>query len=218
MPDTPYYRQAFAATAFEPNIVPDSPAGFAAAVRAYYRSMERVTRDLLRIFAGALELEPQFFETFFDKHTSVMRVINYPDQSGMAIDAGKTRSGAHTDYGALTILLAEKALGGLQVKLRNGGWVDVEPAPDSFIINIGDLMAMWTNDRWVSNLHRVSNPPAAPGQSTRRLSVAYFAHANYDGMIRCIPTCLSASAGAKHPPVLAGEHRAAKVRMSQQVA
>jgi isopenicillin N synthase-like dioxygenase len=136
----------------------------------------------------------------------------------MSIDAAQTRSGAHTDYGALTILLAEKALGGLQVKLRNGGWVDVEPQPSSFIINIGDLMAMWTNDRWVSNLHRVSNPPASPGHSTRRLSVAYFAHANYDALIRCIPTCMSATGGAKHPPVLAGEHRAAKVRMSQQVA
>jgi hypothetical protein len=52
----------------------------------------------------------------------------------------------------------------------------------------------------------------------RRLSVAYFAHANYDALIRCIPTCVSASGGALHPPVLAGEHRAAKVRMSQQVA
>src|SRR3974390_566150 len=83
---------------------------------------------------------------------------------------GQARSGAHTDYGALTILLAEKAPGGLQVKLRNGGWVDVEPRPNSFIINIGDLMAMWTNDHWVSNLHRVVNPPADTAQSTRRLS------------------------------------------------
>jgi isopenicillin N synthase-like dioxygenase len=218
VPDTPYYRQPFAATAFEPNIAPDTPAGFPDIVRDYYRGMEGLTTSLLQIFAGALNLDRDFFVEFFDKHTSVMRIINYPDQSGMTVDAGQTRSGAHTDYGALTILLAEKALGGLQVKLRNGGWVDVEPSPDAFIINIGDLMAMWTNDHWVSNLHRVTNPPANPGESTRRLSVAYFAHANYDALIRCIPTCISAADGAKHPPVLAGEHRAAKVRMSQQVA
>ncbi len=68
------------------------------------------------------------------------------------------------------------------------------------------------------NLHRVNNPPANRGQSTRRLSVAYFAHANYDALIRCIPTWMSATNDAKHPPVLAGEHRAAKVRMSQLVA
>jgi len=218
VPDTPYHRQPWGATAFEPNILPDRPSGFDHTTRLYYRSMEDLSRSLLQIFAGALGVERHFFTEFFDKHTSVMRIINYPDQRGMSIDAAQTRSGAHTDYGALTILLAEKAPGGLQVKLRNGGWIDVEPKPNSFIINIGDLMAMWTNDHWVSNLHRVSNPPPSPGQSTRRLSVAYFAHANYDALIRCIPTCMSAAGGAKHAPVLAGEHRAAKVRMSQQVA
>jgi isopenicillin N synthase-like dioxygenase len=179
--------------------------------------MESLTTSLLRIFAGALDVDTDFFVEYFNHHTSVMRIINYPDRAGMAVDAGQTRSGAHTDYGALTILLAEKAPGGLQVKLRNGGWVDVEPRPNSFIINIGDLMAMWTNDHWVSNLHRVVNPPADVAYSARRLSVAYFAHANYDALIRCIPTCIASGGIAQHPPILAGEHRAAKVRMSQQV-
>lgn len=215
VPDTEYYRQPFAATAFEPNIVPDVPEGFATALRDYYRHMETLTFALLRIFAGALAVERDFFVEYFDKHTSVMRVINYPDQSGMAIGAAQTRSGAHTDYGALTILLAEKALGGLQVKLRHGDWVDVDPKPEAFIVNIGDLMAMWTNDHWISNVHRVSNPPPDPGQSTRRLSVAFFAHANYDALIECISTCMAKPGDAKHPPVLAGEHRAAKVKMSQ---
>jgi isopenicillin N synthase-like dioxygenase len=218
VPDTAYYRQPFAATAFEPNIVPDMPPGFADIVRQYYRSMESLTVSLLRIFAGALNVDRDFFVEFFNHHTSVMRIINYPDQAGMKVDAGQTRSGAHTDYGALTILLAEKAPGGLQVKLRNGGWVDVQPKPNSFIINIGDLMAMWTNDHWVSNLHRVVNPPADSRLSARRLSVAYFAHANYDALIECIPTCIASVGVAKHPSVLAGEHRAAKVRLSQQPA
>jgi len=219
VPDTPYYRQPFAASAFEVNILPDIPQGFDGTIRQYYAGMETLTRNLLQIFAAALGVERNFFVEFFDKHTSVMRVIHYPDQSGMDVQPNQTRSGAHTDYGALTILLAEEvAAGGLEVKLRNGGWVDVKPKPYSFIINIGDLMAMWTNDHWVSNLHRVGNPPKDFAQSTRRLSIAYFAHANYDAMIRCIPTCMSADNPARHPPVLAGEHRAAKVRMAQQVA
>jgi isopenicillin N synthase-like dioxygenase len=217
VPDTAYYRQTFGTTAFEPNIVPDVPPGFGDLVKRYYRSMESLTINLLRVFAGALNVDADFFVEFFNHHTSVMRIINYPDQAGMTVGAGQTRSGAHTDYGALTILLAEKAPGGLQVKLRNGGWVDVEPRPNSFIVNIGDLMAMWTNDHWVSNLHRVVNPPADAAQSARRLSIAYFAHANYDALIRCIPTCISSAGIPQHPPILAGEHRAAKVRMSQQV-
>lgn len=218
VPDTDYYRQPFAATAFEANILPDRPDGFGTMIRQYYQGMEILTENLLQIFAGSLGVERDFFGTFFDKHTSVMRVIHYPDQSGMKVESNQTRSGAHTDYGALTILLAEDVPGGLQVKLRNGGWVDVKPKPHSFIINIGDLMAMWTNDYWVSNLHRVGNPSQDVRQSTRRLSVAYFAHANYDAMISCIPTCMSNGNPARHPPVLAGEHRATKVRMSQQVA
>lgn len=218
VPDTPYYNQQFAAAAFEPNIVPDEPDGFASAIRAYYGSMESLASTLLEIFAGALGVERTFFAEYFNHHTSVMRIIHYPDQTGMDVAKNQTRSGAHTDYGALTILLAEDAPGGLQVKLRNGGWVDVKPKPGSIIINIGDLMAMWTNDHWVSNLHRVGNPPANPGRSARRLSIAYFAHANYDALIRCIPTCMAEGKPALHPPVLAGEHRATKVRMSQQVA
>jgi isopenicillin N synthase-like dioxygenase len=218
VPDTAYYRQPFAATAFEPNIVPDTPPGLATMIARYYRSMETLSLHLLRIFAGALIVDRDFFVEFFDHHTSVMRMINYPDQAGMDVGAGQTRSGAHTDYGALTILLAENAPGGLQVKLRNGDWVDVRPQPNSFIINIGDLMAMWTNDHWVSNLHRVVNPPCDSSRSARRLSIAYFAHANYDAMIKCIPTCIAPVGGARHPPILAGEHRAAKVRLSQQGA
>lgn len=218
VPETPYYQQLFAETAFEPNIVPDTPPGLAGMIRRYYGSMETLALHLLRIFAGALNVDRRFFVEFFDHHTSVMRIINYPDQAGLGVDAGQTRSGAHTDYGALTILLAEQAPGGLQVKLRNGGWVDVRPKPNSFIINIGDLMAMWTNDHWVSNLHRVVNPPSDGHLPARRLSIAYFAHANYDALIKCIPTCITPAASARHPPVLAGEHRAAKVRLSQQGA
>jgi isopenicillin N synthase-like dioxygenase len=217
VPDTPYYQQPFAVTAFEPNILPTTPPDLDVHVRLYYSSMERLTVSLLQIFAGALGVDENFFVESFDKHTSVMRIINYPDQSSMSIDASRTRSGAHTDYGALTILLAERAVGGLQIKLPNNAWVDVQPPPNSLIINIGDLLAMWTNDLWVSTLHRVVNPPVSPGQSTRRLSVAYFAHANYDALIRCIPTCADTAHGARYPPILAGEHRAAKVRMSRQV-
>ncbi|MSQ71213.1 MAG: isopenicillin N synthase family oxygenase [Betaproteobacteria bacterium] len=66
----------------------------------------------------------------------------------------------------MTLLPAEDAPGGLQVKLRNGGWADVVPPTGSFVVNIGDLMAVWTNDRRVSHLHRVANPPVTAGRSS----------------------------------------------------
>ncbi len=95
----------------------------------------------------------------------------------------------------------------MQVHTRNGVWVDAIPPANAFVINIGDLMMMWTNDRWLSNVHRVVNPPASAGQAAARLSVAYFVHPNRDAVIECIPTCQRDGEDARHPPVLAGDHR-----------
>jgi isopenicillin N synthase-like dioxygenase len=81
VPDTPYYRQPFAATAFEPNILPSMPPGLSMCTQRYYRCMEQLTRSLLQIFAGALNVDRNFFVEFFDHHTSVMRIINYPTRA-----------------------------------------------------------------------------------------------------------------------------------------
>lgn len=211
-------RAAHARTAFEPNILPMQPDGFATTVHSYYRAMEGLAGRMLGVFAAALDQRSDFFADKFDHHTSVMRVLNYPDPTEMRIAPGQLRSGEHTDFGILTLLLADDAPGGLQVKLRHGGWIDVVPPPGSFVINIGDLMAVWTNDRWVSNLHRVAVPPMAPGRGSRRQSIAYFAHANFDALIECIPGCASESNPPRHAPVLAGEHRLMKVRQASMGA
>jgi len=93
--------------------------------------------------------------------------------------------------------------GGLQVRTRDGRWIDVPTSPTTFVVNIGDLLMRWTNDRWLSNLHRVVNPPLGHGPSGPRLSIAFFNHPNYDALIECLP-----SQGApRHPPVLSGEYR-----------
>ena len=90
------------------------------------------------------------------------------------------RAGAHSDYGSLTILLATAGAGGLQVRDGHGTWIDVEPVPNTFIVNLGDLMAQWTNDRWVSTLHRVANPPPDRRAGSRRASIAFFHQPNHD--------------------------------------
>ena len=92
---------------------------------------------------------------------------------------------------------------------RNGGWIDVKPPADSFVVNIGDLMMTWTNDRWLSNLHRVANPPA--GVRAGRLSIAFFAHPNHDAPIECIETCRRPGEQARHRPVRAGDYRRRQV-------
>ena len=83
----------------------------------------------------------------------------------------------------------EDEAGGLQVRTRKGKWIDVETRPDFFVINIADQLMRWTNDAWMSNMHRVVNPPASSKPTRGRLSQGYFFQQNYNALIECIPTC-----------------------------
>jgi isopenicillin N synthase-like dioxygenase len=129
--------------------------------------------------------------------------LNYYPAPATEPAPGQLRAGAHTDYGGFTILSGEDVPGGLQVRTRDGRWVDVTTTPTTFVVNIGDLLMRWTNDRWLSNLHRVVNPPAGAETPGARLSIAFFNHPNYDVLIECLPS----QGPARHPPVLSGEYR-----------
>ena len=209
LPDDPYYRRPEAGYAYEPNIWPDDIAGLAGTVREYYAALEGLNRRLLGVFAAALGIDAQYFLDRFDRHASVLRAINYPDQDPPPMP-GQLRCGAHSDFGTHTLLQIDDAPGGLQALARDGSWVDVSPPSGSFVVNIGDLMMVWTNDRWLSNLHRVVNPPAGEG-GARRQSIAFFVQPNYDARIACIPTCLAPGETPRHAPVTAWEYRHAKL-------
>jgi isopenicillin N synthase-like dioxygenase len=209
VPEDDYHRRGPAALHFAPNLWPARPIGLCETAIAYFRTMERLASDLMRIFAVALALPEDFFADKIDRHTSTIRLINYPDQEREPV-AGQLRSGVHSDYGSLTILKIEDAPGGLQVRARDGQWVDVAAVPGAFIVNIGDLMMHWTNDRWISTLHRVVNPPRDRALGSRRLSIVFFHQPNYDAVIECLPTCQGPGNPPKHPPVTSGEHRLRK--------
>lgn len=206
-PADPYFTSAEGQRYFIPNRWPEQPTGFAAAAAAYYSAMERLTGQMMELTALALGLPEQFFADKIDRHITAMRINFYPAQRE-APQPGQLRSGAHTDYGLLTILNGENTPGGLQVQTRDGTWVAVETAPDTFVVNIGDLLMRWTNDRWVSNVHRVANPPAGEGLAAQRISIAFFHHPNYDALVKCI----APEGAAKYPPVLSGEYRELKYR------
>lgn len=202
---------------YTPNVWPDAPADFQAIVTEYYRQMERLMDVLMELFAIGMDLPPRFFVDRFADHNSTLRLNHYPAQDRPA-EPGQLRAGAHTDYGALTILLGQDRLGGLQVRTPDGGWIDARTNPHSFVINIGDLMMRWSNDTWLSNQHRVVNPPPHAGPSARRLSFAYFCNPNDDLLIECLPTCQSAERPAKYGPIRAGAHRFAKIEASKKAA
>ena len=89
--------------------------------------------------------------------------------------------GAHTDYGIVTLLWADP-VPGLQILDGDGDWCDVQPAPGALLVNLGDLLARWTNDRWMSTMHRVVPPTDADGRLMRRRSAAFFHDGNADAL------------------------------------
>lgn len=187
---------------------------FRASMLDCYEAMERVMESLLHVFATALELPIDFFDDKFEGHDSTLRIFNYPAQATPP-RPGQLRAGAHTDYGALTILRVEPDVpGGLQVRTPEGEWEDVEAPNDSLVINVGDLLMMWTNDVWLSNVHRVVNPPLGHGEDGRRQSIAFFGSPRAEVRIECIESCRGPDRPARYPPVSAGEHRMSKVRAS----
>ena len=171
----------------------------------YFRTLNTLDATIMRIFATALDLPEHFFDDKIEPPQAFMRVINYPDQPHDPLP-GQLRAGAHSDYGTLTILRSENVAGGLQVRDRAGAWIDVVTMPESFVINIGDMMQYWTNDRWISTIHRVVNPPRDRNLGSRRQSIVFFHSPNENTLISCLDGCSSAANPLKYAPILAGEH------------
>jgi isopenicillin N synthase-like dioxygenase len=194
------------------NLWPDRPAGLRAAFTDYYWALDGVAGDLMRLAALALDLPEAWFQPYFDRRSCTLRAVLYPEQPSAPED-GQLRYGAHRDYGGLTILRQDRAEGALQACLPDGRWIDVRAPADAFVINVGDLMARWTNGRWLSALHRVVNPPARAA-GTRRLSLVLFTGPNYDAEIRCLPTCTDATRPPRYPPVRAIDHTLALIDRS----
>ena len=166
---------------------------------------------LTRLFGIALGLGPGWFAPFTDVSTDVLRVNHYQTAPGdAAILPGQLGMGEHTDYGILTVLYGDR-VPGLQILDPSGQWVDVVPQEGALLVNLGDLTAQWTNDRWKSTLHRVLPPARDPERINTRRSVAFFHDGNADAVIECLPTCTDAQHPPKYAPVIAGEHLRAKI-------
>jgi isopenicillin N synthase-like dioxygenase len=155
-----------------------------------------------------------FFDDKIDRHFSNSSTVNYPAQVEAPVP-GQLRIGAHTDYGSLTIVYQTAAAGGLQVQRPDGAWLDVTPVEGALVVNLGDLMARWTNERYISPLHRVVNPPREVAGASRRQSIIFFHQPNYDAVVECLPSCRDSATPARYPAVTSGEHLRAKLSASK---
>ena len=190
--------------AIGPNQWPDETLvpGFRAACNVYAAQMETLARRLMALFEMALGLPTGHFDGFMHQPTCTTRLLHYPPQPLQAAP-GQIGCGAHTDWGALT-LLAQDDAGGLQVRLKNGDWLDVTPIRGALVVNVGEMTQRWTNDRWPSTLHRVINRHSGRD----RWSIAYFFDLDAQAVIEPLPGCVGDGRPARYGPITAGEHLA----------
>lgn len=155
-----------------PNLWPRDAGGMRSAVEAYQREMRALGDRLMRLAAIGLGLGPDYFARYFEYPSGNLRLNHYPAQADAPME-GQLRCGAHTDYGALTILWGDDVPGGLEVDAARAGWIPAAAPSGGFMINIGDLLQYVTGGRWVSTLHRVMNPPPQAARQNRH-SFAFF--------------------------------------------
>ena len=145
-------------------------------LEAYYKEMVKLSNHLLSSFAHALGEDAVFFSVYYQKALTQLRLLHYPyvDSENLEDQRGVE---AHTDTGAFTILMQDET-GGLEIKTRDGAWLDAPTVEDTFIINVGDMMQWWTTDRFISTPHRVTN---RSGHS--RYSVPFFVNPDRNAVI-----------------------------------
>ena len=187
-----------------PNQWPSGLPGWQAAMQTYYDALVDLGRLIMRAFALSLDLEERHFDALLTEPMTTLGPLHYPPQRGR-ITEQRIGAGAHTDFGCLTIL-AQDPVGGLQVRNAAGRWIDAPYVAGSFVVNIGDMMARWTNDRFASTYHRVINT-----SGRERYSLPFFFDPNFEADLTVLPTCFGPEDPPRYPPTTGGQHLLDKI-------
>lgn len=174
--------------------------GFRRFITTFTHKSVALAQILGEAFAQSLALPARYFHDAYGRFGGVLVYNYYPALDLQSLSETQWSFSPHTDYGSFTILLQDHT-GGLQVRNASGHWIDVTPVPGALVVNIGDMLAMATNDLYTSNLHRVLNV-----SGHERLSVSLFASPAAATMLRCLETCTSASNPPRYEPITAGEY------------
>ena len=174
--------------------------GFTAFMKAHLQKRTALAHALARAFALSLFVREDYFDSYFKEMALVSLINFYPSLDEAALAKNQWSFSPHVDYGGFT-LLSQDSIGGLQVRNSAGDWIDVPPIDGTFVVNVGDLMARWTNDIYTSNLHRAANV-----SGVARVSVPFFASPHPDALIECIETCWSEERPARYGGIACGEY------------
>lgn len=174
---------------------PDGVPGLRADMMAYFHALNAMCDRMMPAFAVALDMPPDFFAPFFanEAHAN-LRFLHYPPQADVSENTFGTAP--HTDNSFMTAL-ARNDVPGLAVRLPSGEWFPPPVLPGTFLVNLGNMMRRWSNDRFLSTPHGVINESSAD-----RYSIAYFHSPNPSSVIECLPSCVSADDPARYPPAV----------------
>lgn len=184
-----------------PNQWPELP-GFKEAANAYYKAVFELGKTLIGGFAMALGEKPDFFDSYITKPPSQLRLIHYPFDPNAKDAMG---IGAHTDYECFTLLRATSA--GLEVLNGAGEWIEAPPKPGAYVVNVGDMLELFTNGEFVATSHRVRKV------KEERYSFPLFFTVDYETVVAPMPRFVTADAPAR-PSVKSGEHLYAQTLQS----
>ena len=163
--------------------------------------MNALSLRIMQLLALSLDLPEDQFDQACEEPMITLRMVRYPPHPADA-DERTFGAGAHTDWGAVTVL-AQDDHGGLEVQMANGRWVEAPPLPDTFVVNLGDMVPRWTNGLYRSNLHRVRNRHAG---AAARYSIPFFHAPNYMARIEALPGTVPQAGEPRYAPCTAGEH------------
>ncbi len=186
-----------------PNQWPEFEPALQRDLYAYYEAIVACGLRLMRGVAAGLGVDPGFFDDRFRKPLARGSVVYYPPQPP-EMGADQFGVAPHTDYGCLTLVWQDE-VGGLQVRGKSGEWVTAHPIPGTFVVNVGDLLARWSNDRFASTPHRVVN-----SSGRARHSMALFFDADHDAVIDPRDLFGAEPATSHYSPVTCGEYVKAK--------